>query len=265
MGGFATRKPLLFVTLVMLILQATVLAALFVSQVFGVPLLALDLPVLLLNAVVAATLLSRLGWWRAAGFNAPRAWRNLHLLIVPAALLLGPTLLLQPQLPPLERVAVLVVITLLIGFQEEAIFRGVLLRALAPRGIIQAVLISAFLFGVIHANSLLVGRAPLFVVAQIVASFLGAIGLAALWYRLNTIWPLVFLHALNDFLQFTATGGLEAQQIATYLPYLKIGIASLIALYGLYLLRGALKGRATSSVDQAPGAPLPSTLANPEA
>ena len=241
MGAFAARRPLVFGVLLMLFLQAIVLAFLLTSRWLGVPVVALDLPLMLANALVAAVLLSMLGWWRDAGFNAPRNWRNLHLMLVPVLLLLGPTLLLQPQLPPLDKIAPLVIVVLLIGFQEEAIFRGVLLRAFAPRGVLQAVLISAFLFGIIHANSLLVGRDPAFVVAQVVASFLGAIGLAALRFRIATIWPLVLLHALNDFVQFSATGGIEAQQVAAYLPFLKIGIAGLMALYGLYLLRDEIR------------------------
>jgi len=238
MRAFAARRPLAFAILVMLLLEGIVLAALLVTQLLGISILVLDIPILLINAIVAMVLLSVLGWWRAAGFNAPAAWQNLHLLLLPLLLLIGPALLLQPKLPEPGKFIVLVVVTLLIGFQEEAIFRGILLRALAPRGIMQAVLISAFLFGIIHANSLFVGRDPLFVLAQIIASMLGAIALGALRVRLNTIWPLVVMHALNDFLQFTATGGLEAEQVPLYIPILKISIASVMALYGLYLLRG---------------------------
>lgn len=73
--------------------------------------------------------------------------------------------------------------------------------------------------------------------AQIVASFLGGIGLDALWIRLRTIVPIIVLHAVNDFLQFSATGGLEAQAVAVYIPVLKIVISGLMAVYGLYLLR----------------------------
>ena len=248
MRVFAVQRPLTFTVLVMLVLEVVVLAGLFVSRLLGIPVITLDLPLLLINALIAVVLLSSLGWWRVAGFNAPAKWQNLHLLALPILLLLGPTLLLEPQFPSLDRLVVLAVVTLLIGFQEEAIFRGVLLRALAPRGIMPAVLISALLFGLIHANSFLVGRDPLFVLSQIIASFLGAIGLGALRVRLNSIWPLVLLHALNDFLQFSATGGIEAQKVALYIPILKIGIACLLAVYGLYLLRGEAKRQAPQQV-----------------
>ncbi len=199
---------------------------------------------MLINSLFAVVLLTSLRWWRTTGFNAPSHWQNLHLLILPVLLLLIPALLLQPQLPAPGKLAALALVTLLIGFQEEAIFRGVLLRALTPLGIMKAVLITALLFSIIHINSVLVGRDLLFVLSQIIASFLGAIGLAALRLRINSIWPLILLHAFNGFVQFTATGGIEAQEVAIYIPILKIGISAVMALYGLYLLRGEAERQA---------------------
>jgi membrane protease YdiL (CAAX protease family) len=241
MKNFAVQRPVLFVAIVLLVLEVIVFGALLLSNLAGIPLLSLDLPMLLLNAIFAAILIGVMRWWNETGFNTPSQWKNLRFLIVPIVLLIGPTLFLQPQLPPLNRAIILVIVTLLIGFQEEAIFRGVLLRAFMPRGTMQAVLISAVLFGVIHVNSFLVGRDPLFAVSQIIASFLGAIGLGALRVRMNTIVPLILLHAFNDFLQFSATGGLEAGEVGLYLPLLKIGIGGLMAIYGFYLLRGHKK------------------------
>ena len=234
---FALQRPTLFAVIVLLVLEAIVLGALLISNLAGIPLLSLDLPILLLNAIFAAILISVMRWWGETGFNATSHWKNLHFLIIPLTLLIGPTLFLQPQFPSPDRIIVLIIVTLLIGFQEEAIFRGVLLRTFMPRGTMQAVLISAAVFGIIHANSFLVGRDLLFVVSQIIASFLGAIGLGALRIRMNTIVPLVLLHALNDFLQFSATGGLEAEEVELYLPILKIVIGGLMAIYGFYLLR----------------------------
>lgn len=238
MKNFAIQRPVLFAAIVLLVLEGIVFGALLLSRLADIPLLSLDLPMLLLNAVFAGILIGIMRWWKETGFNAPSQWRNLHFLIVPLVLLIGPTLFLQPQLPPLSRAIMLVIITLLIGFQEEAIFRGVLLRTFMPHGALRAVLISAALFGIIHANSFLVGRDPVFVMSQIFASFLGAIGLGALRIRTNTVVPLILLHALNDFLQFSATGGLEAGDVALNISILKIVVSGLLAAYGFYLLRG---------------------------
>lgn len=246
MKNLITKRPLIFSMLVMLVLEAFVLAGFFFSKVSGVPLISLDLLLLMLNAVLAIVILSVLRWWKDAGFNAPSQWKNLSLLIVPLVLLIGPTLFFQPQIPPPDKIIILIIVTLLIGFQEEAIFRGVLLRALRPQGVMKAVLISAALFGIIHINSLLVGRDPIFVLSQVIASFFGAIGLGALRIRMNSIVPLVLLHAFNDFVQFSATGGMEAGEVALYIPILKVVISGLMAVYGFYLLRGYKEDASTA-------------------
>lgn len=239
MKNFATQRPALFAFLLMLTLEAIVLGALLLSNLAGIPILSLDLPILLLNAIVAAILIGAMRWWKETGFNAPSEWKNMRLYLLPLALLVGPTLFFQPQIPsPASKIIILIIVTLLIGFQEEAIFRGILIRAFRPQGVMKAVLISAALFGVIHVNSLFVGRDPIFVLAQVVASFLGAIGLGALRIRTNTLVPLILLHAFNDFLQFSATGGMEAGDVDLSIPVLKVVLSGLMAFYGFYLLRG---------------------------
>ncbi|MBX3000435.1 MAG: CPBP family intramembrane metalloprotease [Caldilineaceae bacterium] len=254
MNSWISRRPLLFAAAIMGMLEITLLLLLLAARWIApeASLASLDLPLLLIQALIAAGLMSALGWWGAAGFNRPKAWRNLHLLLFPIALLVVPVFVVRPQFPALGQMAALLVVTLLIGFQEEAIFRGILIRGLQPLGVLRAVGISALLFGVIHANSFMFGRDPLFVTAQIVASVLGGFGLGALRIRINSIWPLIGLHAFNDFLQFVATNGLSAHEVPVWLPYTKIVIASMLALYGLYLLRGEWQRRtATAPLEQA--------------
>ncbi|WP_045234812.1 CPBP family intramembrane glutamic endopeptidase [Deinococcus pimensis] len=233
------RHPLRFALLVMLTLEGVLLTCLTAAKLLlpHVPLAALDLPVLLVNAVVAAVLLTRRRWWAAAGFTRTASSRDLLLTLPVLALLVVPTALLGVTAPPMGRALTLGVVTLLIAFQEEAIFRGALLYALSPLGRRGAVLGSALLFGVIHLNSLLVGRDPAFVAAQVAASILGGIGLAALRLRLGTIWPLIVLHALNDFAQFSAAGDTVVAHATPTLLATKLGVSALLALYGIALLR----------------------------
>ncbi len=90
----------------------------------------------------------------------------------------------------------------------------------------------------IHLNSLLVGRDPAFAAVQVVASVLGGIGLAALRLRIGSIWPVIGLHALNDFVQFSAAGDTTVAHASAGLLVAKLAIASVMAIYGLILLRG---------------------------
>ncbi len=239
MKTFVSSHPLRFVLLIMALLEAVVLLLVLGIWLFmpDVSITAVDLPFMLLNAIIAAVLLSWLGWWRDAGFNSPSQWRHLLLLVFPIMVLLLPALVVGIQMPPTAQLIPMAVVMLLIGFQEEAIFRGIFIQVLLPRGKMQAVMWSATLFAVIHVNSILVGRDALFVLSQVIASFLGGFALAALRLRMNTIWPLVGLHALNDFIQFAAIGSIDAQNVAVHIPLLKVGIALIMFVYGLYLLR----------------------------
>ena len=247
-GEYVPRSPLKVVFWVMLALEAVLFACLGLAKLLapGAAVASLDVPILLINAIVAAVLLSRLRWWVAAGFRAGLSDAPLLLMVPPVVVLLIPVIALGVDFPTAGKAAVLVVFCLLVAFQEEAIFRGVLLHALMRYGVWVAVLGSAGLFGAIHVNSLLVGRDPAFVAVQVLTSFLGGIGLAALRLRLGSIWPLIALHAINDFLQFSAAGGTAVADASPLLLGAKIGVAVLMAAYGLVLLRG-LKQPATSA------------------
>jgi hypothetical protein len=238
-GTSMPRSPLKVVIWVMLALEVVLLACLGLAKLLAPDTAAasLDVPILLINAIVAAVLLSRLRWWRAAGFRAVERPRDLLLMVPPVVVLLISVIAFGVDYPTGSTAAVLVVFCLLVAFQEEAIFRGVLLHALMRYGTWVAVLGSAALFGLVHLNSLLVGRDPAFVAVQVLTSFLGGIGLAALRLRLGSIWPLIALHAINDFLQFSAAAGTAVADASPLLLGAKIGVAVLMAAYGLVLLR----------------------------
>lgn len=238
-SAYVPSSPWKVVVWVMLALEAVLLACLGLAKLLApnTAVASLDVPILLINAIVAAVLLSRLRWWRTAGFRAVERPRDLLLMVPPVVLLLMPAIALGVDFPTASKSSVLVVFCLLVAFQEEAIFRGVLLHALTRYGVGAAVLGSAALFGVIHLNSLLVGRDPAFVAVQVLTSFLGGIGLAALRLRLGSIWPLIALHAVNDFLQFSAAGGTAVADASPLLLGAKIGVSALMAVYGLVLLR----------------------------
>lgn len=240
MRSFITRRPLIATLLIVLSDLPLILFGLF-----GLPALLPGLtleaayPLVLLGQVlIAAIWLTALGWWREAGFNGLSQWRNLHLYWLPVICQLLFFVLVGAQ--PGKAVALIpvVLMALLIGFQEEAIYRGLVMKVMAPRGVMWTVLTSAVLFGLIHAIGFLV-RPPSFVLVQIYASTLGGIGLAALRLRTNTIWPLVLLHMFNDIVQFLAVGGVSYEQIPPMLIAIKLTYPALLALYGLYLVRDA--------------------------
>lgn len=63
--------------------------------------------------------------------------------------------------------ALYVVSMCLVGFLEEVIFRGLLFRALSPKGLKQAIVISSLTFGMGHIVNLLAGAEPISTLLQI--------------------------------------------------------------------------------------------------
>lgn len=240
MHSFIARHPLLASLMFMLSELPFVIFGLKVLPLLvpGLPDIALKLIVLAVQLLVVVAWLTGLGWWREAGFNRPSAWHSLHLYWLPLLLMALFPVLLGVQPGNLAALAPIVIMALVIGFQEDAVYRGLIVRANLPHGTMRTVLTSAVLFGLIHATAIMF-RDPGFVLTQIVASGLGGIGLAALRLRTNTIWPLVLLHAYNDTVQFLAVGGANYTQIPTMLIILKLVGPILLALYGLYLVRDA--------------------------
>lgn len=236
MERFAAQRPILFSLGIVALLEVVLLVMLGAVWVTGLALSAIDLPLLVIQAVLTGLLLTGLGWWRRTGFTVPPGARDFALAALPAALLIGPSVAVGLEFPAPPQAAMLAIVVLLVALHEEGIFRGIILTSLAPLGRYQAALGSALLFAIIHANSLLVGRDPDFVLSQVIASFLGGFGLAAMKLRMMSIWPLVLLHAVNDFLQFSATAGLAAAEVGTSVVLIKIGLSAAVGLYGLFLL-----------------------------
>jgi membrane protease YdiL (CAAX protease family) len=177
--------------------------------------------------VVVVALITALGWWRTIGCNRPAEWRQLHLLWLPAILVLVLPFLKGARPVSAGMLAFWVAGYAMTGFREEALYRGVILRVLRPSGTVQAVLLSALLFGLNHANNFLF-RNPFIVLAQIVGAICFGVAYAALRVRTNTIWFLMLLHGLHDLtLKLTA------------FPAIPLDVVQDVILlgYGLYLIR----------------------------
>lgn len=152
-----------------------------------------------LPALVAIFLLTRLGWWRRAGWRAP-VWRSMHLLWLPLVLLTLSMISgfshhrdVDPGRIPGALLAVLV-----IGFTEETWFRGILVEALRSRGAPAAAVVSAAVFAAIHlVNVRALGLAS--TLAQMLGAFAIGLMFGAVRLRIESLVPLVLIHAAFDF------------------------------------------------------------------
>jgi len=201
-------------------------------------------------ALAAAALLTRLKWWRRAGWRAPD-WRQMWLLWLPVAVVVAvwTLVLLYSPSQGVAYATATAALALAIGFTEEMWFRGLLLEALRPHGARSAVVVSAAVFGVLHILNFR-GFAS---VLQVFDAF----GFGLIWgaarIRIGAIWPFVLIHAAQDFAGSLSPYGATAPRpridlLDAALDGLIVGIG---LVYALVLTRRSRLERAPSSAEPA--------------
>jgi uncharacterized protein len=196
----------------------------------------------LVPGVFIAVVLTRLHWWRRVGFTRIPDWRAPHLVIPLSLILVLPVVGLSARG---VMATTALVLTLQVGFllidifMEEVTYRGVILEALAGLGSSSRVTLSAILFGLSHLDNLfLPGADELGVAYQIFEAALVGILFAAVRLRMNTIWPVMIVHATYDLMLVLAFG--HAFPVAPTVPgfvvatVVNLGLAGI----GIFLLRG---------------------------
>ncbi|TXS92104.1 CPBP family intramembrane metalloprotease [Parahaliea maris] len=182
--------------------------------------------------------------WKDIGFGKPHSilrvlwFPSIYLLLMVAGILyLG--------VPPLGAVLLVFVNTMMVGFSEEVMFRGVLFRASIERmPVWPAILLNMVLFGGVHAfNGFITGDFSA-AFAQSAAAAMSGLVFMAILLRTGSIWPAIIYHGLWDFLLFvvglasTANGGgagdASPPAFAAYAPML-LNLPNFI--FALILLR----------------------------
>mgnify|MGYP005813945239 CR=1 FL=1 len=163
-------------------------------------------------AVLLAVFNSWAGWWRATLFETHRVQRPLLLAVLLLAMLgfiaatLGST---DFTAITLRHLALVAVATLLVGFCEEMVSRGILLVSL--RGSLRSEawvwFVSSAMFGLLHATNAFFGVGAL-ALLQVVLAFCVGSGLYLLRRLGGTLLLPMLVHAAWDF--STLASGLDA-------------------------------------------------------
>lgn len=251
MHNYFNRNPLhLYVGLV---------AGLFVFGVVARPLVDLLVPGLAMMGLrvtinwmfvaLVVALVGVLGWWGKVRLTAPIAAGGRRYLVVLAALVVVPmavTLLLVPNALAVPDwsyvegqelsamgVGLMIVVGIALGaaLSEELLYRGVVLRSLESYGRLRAALASSLLFGLAHLSLLAVGVSVVEALVVAVSSMIVAIGLAAIAFRIGTLWPLIGWHFLQD----SGPAFLTAEAIGVYSTVYAL-LALGLAVGGIWLL-----------------------------
>jgi membrane protease YdiL (CAAX protease family) len=174
----------------------------------------------LVPGLFIAVILSRLHWWRRVGFTPVREWSAPHLLIPLVLVLALPVagLWARGVMATTALVLALQVGFVLIDiFMEEVTYRGVVLQALSGFSPLVRVTLAAVLFGFSHLDNLfLPGANEVGVAYQVFEAALIGILFAAVRLRMNTIWPVMAVHAAYDLMLVLAFG--HAFPVAPTLP-----------------------------------------------
>jgi uncharacterized protein len=228
------RHPYWFVALLEMMVIAVYLVSGTVAHLLHLSNLQIYGLANLVLAVVVASLLTRMSWWRVTGFRAARSPRDLPYFVVPFVPMV------VNWLPGFGSNAAgylvgALALALTVGFVEEAVFRGLMVTALRPRGEWRAVLVPAGLFGLTHALNVIAGKSGPEAIAQV--AYAAAIGFAfgALLLRKGILWPLVLSHGLIDFAHFIQKPGFELGPAWTM--GIVAGMAVLFAVYGVWMMR----------------------------
>ncbi len=244
---FATRHPFFF-ALAFFLISFCLDSGIIVAGEHS-PLAMVDVEIIdvVVQAFIALGGLIWIGWLSVAGFNGPSRWRSLYLLWLPA--LLSLFFIASAFVTPASGAIVVIlaiVNAFLVGLDEEARFRGVILQALLPYGSVGGAILSSLFFGLAHLNNLLTHAPAMVVLAQVIGGALLGFGFAACRLRTRTIWPLIIFHMLYDFpanitlfnsrsfvvvSSMLSTTSLVAVTIALIAP------GCILACYGLFLLR----------------------------
>lgn len=90
--------------------------------------------------------------------------------------------------------------TLLVGFSEEVMFRGIVLRGFTNKGkLYTGLLASSFMFALLHSVNVFGGLEIQNVQNQLVMTFIAGAFFAPLAIKLNNIIPIIIFHWIWDF------------------------------------------------------------------
>lgn len=189
--------------------------------------------------IVSAIVVMAFGGWREAGFAKPLQLRAFLYAVPP---LLCPIFLLFFSgivVKDPVQIVMLLALTAMVGFAEEALCRGVVVQAFLPRGVMPAALFSSLIFGFAHMIQVFYGASiGTGLLYSIYAALIG-FGFAAPYIRSGgAIWPVIVVHGLYDFLGKLGHGwGAQALPTSSFEILVRLVSAVLVALYAFWLLK----------------------------
>lgn len=244
---FHERHPYLFVAFLGMIVIIVALSVGTIVKKLGLPDYTLYGGTMMILATITVLILQKIKWWKTIGFRRFDK-KYITLLIIPAIPMIG-NLFGSYKSLELEFYIYYLLLTVMVGFVEEGIYRGLMLRTLLQRGVWKAVIITSLIFSLSHIMNALAGWDWQHVALQLCYAFAIGFGWAAFALRTGTIWPLMLIHFLTDFFSFIKTEDLikSLQQSKPGLEEIiySLTLSIVFIIYGIILTRSyiGLRGK----------------------
>jgi membrane protease YdiL (CAAX protease family) len=245
LSNFASRRPLLFVVLLILCSLVAVSVAANVAVLFTEDMTSPLLGLLgsLGGVLFLILVLRHFGWLKSSGVGSLGSWKG---WLVAVVLLAYYVLELMYSFfgefsfsVPSEAVRGLELPTVFAGaLYEEILFRGAVLVALVyvwgktRRGILLSAVVSSLLFALVHSLNA-IGGDPAEVPGQIAIALFEGIWWAAIVLRWGSVWPTVLIHVLSNWMlqtkalayeDFHGTASSYGLAVALGLPLTALGV-----------------------------------------
>lgn len=207
---FITKHPLLTSILTILLLAIGYGVAgtiLYLNKIAGISPV---FPVNILLSVIAALVLLKTNSWDQVFLGRHRGGVPSFRIYAPLAAVLAIAAVTSIAtsgitVSSVSNLIYLVLLSLSVGFIEELLFRGIVIRAWLKKGVHVAVGVSTTLFGLGHLMQLMSGQSAFGTVLQIVFSLVLGLALALVVVRTWSIRGVIVFHALFDFVQLVST------------------------------------------------------------
>ncbi len=254
MKSFIERHPFWFALgFTVVVMQLLGLVVVIIGRALGIPEIPIRVSAAAVTTIIPLIFIWRLGWWEDSGLVSTT--RNIYALAVPLILTFFPLVFFGSATMEAQRVRIFLLAVLFTGISEEAVYRGLFIRAFLPRGKWQAIILPAVLFGAAHSVQSLGGGMPLQEnLIQITNAFIYGVMLGAVRLRINNIWPLIILHTLID-LFWVISGLPDGVYLMSDIPlslYLIEWVPSILA--AIYLIRkpvaATINGKPVGSLDK---------------
>ena len=102
-----------------------------------------------------------------------------------------------------------------VGFAEEILFRGFLMKAIMNKSATAAIIVSSTVFGIIHIFNLLYGADTVATLAQVVYATALGLMFSVFFYKTNNIVPCVICHSIINMTSTFLPNDLSNKQLCT--------------------------------------------------